>query len=196
MDTLPPIHGGTEISAVLDLIPLGHLDPLAVSIVAANLQSVVGLPTRILPNRPQPGEAYLPARRQYDAGMILKQIAAEKDGAPLKMAMIQEDLCLPILTYVYGESQMGGRAAVMSLHRLGSHDPQDTYERAAKIGLHEVGHVFGLEHCWQPGCLMRFSKQLEQLDLLPLHYCTSCEYEISRRLKRMANNAGSCRIPP
>ena len=57
-------------------------------------------------------------------------------------------------------------AAVVSLHRLFDIDRQVVYLRAAKIGVHEVGHLLGLEHCWQAGCLMRFSKQLEQLDRL------------------------------
>jgi archaemetzincin len=60
-----------------------------------------------------------------------------------------------------------------------------TLERIAKICVHEVGHIFGLEHCWETGCLMRFSKQLEQLDKLSLLFCSACEYEIARRLKRM-----------
>ena len=185
-DTLPAEQ------AHLDLIPFGVLDPLAVSIVGANIQAVLGLLTDILPARPKPDYAHMPVRNQYDASKILKALAAETDGAPLKLGIIQSDLSIPILTYVYGESQLGGKAAVISLHRLFNIDRQIVYQRAAKIGIHEVGHLFGLEHCWEAGCLMRFSKQLDQLDTLPMRFCSSCEYEIARRLSRIVQN---CKPP-
>ena len=165
---------------------MGVLDPLAISIVGANLQAVLGLFTDIQPARAKPDFAFMPVRNQYDASKILKSLADEKEGAPLKLGLTQSDLSIPILTYVYGESQLGGRAAVISLHRLFDIDRQIVYNRAAKIAVHEVGHLLGLEHCWEAGCLMRFSKQLEQLDRLPLRFCSSCEYEIARRLKSMA----------
>jgi archaemetzincin len=169
--------------AQLDLIPFGNVDPLAISIVGANIQTVLGLFTDIQPSRSKPDYAFMPVRNQYDASKILKSLAAETDGAPLKLGLTQNDLSIPILTYVFGESQLGGKAAVISLHRLFNIDRQIVYQRAAKIGVHEVGHLLGLEHCWEAGCLMRFSKQLEQLDRLPLRFCSSCQYEVSRRLK-------------
>ena len=35
------------------------------------------------------------------------------------MGLINEDLCTPVLSYVFGEAQINGRAAVVSLFRLG-----------------------------------------------------------------------------
>lgn len=171
-----------QLRAHLDLIPLGNLDPLAVSIIGAHLQAVLGLHTQIRPVRVKPDYAYMAVRNQFDASKIIKSLSAENDGAPLKLAVLQSDLSIPILTYVFGESQMGGKAAVVSLHRLFDIDRQVIYLRAAKISVHEVGHLLGLEHCWQAGCLMHFSKQLEQLDRLALGFCDSCAYEIARRL--------------
>ncbi|MCP4748116.1 MAG: hypothetical protein GY874_18575 [Desulfobacteraceae bacterium] len=92
------------------------------------------------------------------------------------------------MTHVYGESQLGGRAAVVSLSRLLHADPQVTFQRIAKICLHEVGHLLGLEHCREIGCLMRFSKQLDQLDELFSGFCSACEYEILRRVAAINQN--------
>jgi len=185
---LHPMSVDISAEPLLDLIPYGEIDPLALSVLAANLQAVLGLPTRVRPDRPLPEDSFIPVRYQYDAVKIVGSLDRERDGARFRMGVIQRDLCIPILTYVYGESQLGGRAAVISLHRLHHIDRQVTFERGAKIAIHEAGHLLGLEHCREPGCLMRFSKQLEQLDLLPMRFCSACEYEIARLLKRAVQN--------
>ena len=69
-------------------------------------------------------------------------------------------------------------------NRLYHDEPQRQYLRAAKTALHEAGHLLGLEHCWEIDCLMRFSKHLDQLDRLPMHFCDRCAYEITRRLSQ------------
>ncbi len=182
---MPPHPADHTDEALLDLIPFGELDEVALAVVAANIQAVAGLPTRIQPARVRPDYAFIATRRQYDAVSILAALSGESNGAFFKMGILQQDLCIPILTYVYGESQLGGQAAVVSLHRIYHIDRQVTYERGAKIAVHEAGHLLGLEHCREPGCLMRFSKQIEQLDRLPMHFCSACEYEIARLLNRV-----------
>lgn len=159
-----------------------QVDKMAVSIIAANLQAVAGLNTRILPAVELPDDAYVPLRGQFDATIIIKKLAGIADGAPFKLGIIARDLCSPILSFVYGESQLGGKAALVSLHRLFDDDPETYYQRAAKISLHEVGHLLGLGHCWEHFCIMRFSSNIEALDMLSIGFCPACEYEINRRL--------------
>jgi len=50
--------------------------------------------------------------------MILKRMLGTSRGTPLKSWGDGQDLCIPILTYVFGEAQVGGTAAVVSLARL------------------------------------------------------------------------------
>jgi archaemetzincin len=175
---------------LVDIIPFDLLDPTLSPVVAANLQAMTGRFIRVVSPRPRPEFAYMATRRQFDATKIIAELAAETDGAPFKLGIIRHDLCVPILTYVYGESQIGGRAAVISSHRLFDRRPEVVYERMAKIGIHEVGHLFGLNHCWELDCLMRFSKQLEQLDQLPMYFCKACMYEIKRMLTSGELNPG------
>lgn len=171
------------------VIPLGRVDTLALQVAAANLQSILELPADILAPLPEPDYALLPERAQYNAGPILKDLAGAFPGPQLNLGLTGVDLCLPILTFVFGEAQLGGRAAVVSYHRLdgGLSREQDSrqllYERLAKITVHETAHLLGLSHCRSPGCLMRFSQSLEQLDTLSALFCDQCSYELARSRK-------------
>ena len=90
----------------------------AVSVIAANLQAILGLNTQILPVQPEPEYAFLARRGQYDGGKILHALAAVSDGSPFRLAVVSVDIFTPILTFVFGESQLGGKAAVISLFRI------------------------------------------------------------------------------
>lgn len=165
----------------VDLVPLGPVDEVAVSVTAAHLETLMGLIPCTVPSWPKPEYAYLPTRYQYDAGAILKALARDVPPHRIRLGLISSDLCLPILTHIYGEAQLGGRAAVVSLKRLGrpfSNGRVSTgkaYERLAKVALHEVAHVIGLRHCREePWCLMRWSHGLSRIDKLRLDFCPQC----------------------
>lgn len=147
----------------------------------------MGLNTDIGPMQPKPGYAYQHGRRQYDAGKIIDSLTSGTGRAPFTLGITQYDICTPILTFVYGESQLGGKSALISLNRIGDKKKDVTYERVAKIGLHEVGHLLGIGHCRSTGCLMCFSTNLEKLDELQLRFCEACAYEISNRLRHIFN---------
>ena len=167
----------------LNIVPLGAVDALAIAVVAANLQALMGLNTDIRSKQPAPDYAYQHGRRQYDAGKIIDHLASDALPAPLTLGVTRFDICTPILSFVFGESQLGGCAALISLYRITDAQTEMTYTRAAKIGLHEVGHLLGIGHCRSANCLMRFSATLERLDQLNLWFCEACMVELSRRLR-------------
>ena len=63
---------GTSEESHIDIVPIGEVDALAVSVVAANLQTLMGLNADTLPSHPEPEYAYLPLRSQYAAGKSSK----------------------------------------------------------------------------------------------------------------------------
>ena len=166
---------------------MGRVDEVALAVVAANLEAIMGLRAEVVPAWPEPEEALLLARNQFDASVILKSLG---DGVPpgkRRLGLTPLDLCLPVFTYVFGEAQMGGRAAVLSLYRLwgpgepvGSAPRSVFYTRLVKVALHETAHVLGVRHCRRLGCLMSFSRGLEQVDQLELGFCPDCQVSVMR----------------
>jgi len=179
-----PEHG------VVGIMRLGAVGEAVLDIVAANLQEILHVPVDILPARQAPEFAYNNNRKQYHAALILKKLAESRRPHPRILAVVSVDLFIPVLTHVFGEAQMGGRAAVVSLHRLrqkeeGSRVPLDTfYERAVKVAIHEMAHTFDLVHCNQAECVMRFSSGPGDLDKLPLFFCDYCEVFLEDAYRR------------
>lgn len=174
----------------VEVIPLGPVDEVAVSVVAANIQTFIGLAVDVAPPWPEPAYALIPVRGQYNALPILKALGESIETDTRRLGVLGGDLCLPILTYVFGEAQMNGRAAVVSLRRLkhsrdGQRAPSHLLlERLAKVAVHEMSHVLGLTHCRTPHCLMSFSLGLDQLDALNLGFCPDCARLIARSVLR------------
>ena len=179
-----PKHG------VVGVIRLGAVGEAVLNIVAANLQEILHVPVDILPARQSPEFAYSDRRKQYHAALILKNLAESRRPHPRILALVSVDLFIPVLTHVFGEAQMGGRAAVVSLHRLGQKEKGSRvsldifYERAVKVALHEVAHTFDLVHCSQDQCIMRISSGPSDLDELPLFFCEYCEAFLEEAYRR------------
>lgn len=127
-----------------------------------------------------PERCFDPSRGQYNSTLLLAQLEGAPGGAWRVLGVTGVDLFIPVLTWVFGEAQLPGRAAVVSLHRLASElyglpaDPAQLAERAEKESVHELGHTFGLVHCRQPGCVMGSSTYVEEIDLKSARFCDDC----------------------
>jgi archaemetzincin len=135
-----------------------------------------------LPIRINPRDAYNPARRQYHSTRLLARLLEFDDGSGSKILGVTEvDLFIPIFTFVFGEAQVGGCAALISTHRLRQQFyglPEDRrllFARAEKESTHELGHAHGLVHCSGYECVMRFSNSVEDVDVRGNEFCRSCE---------------------
>ncbi|MDM8538221.1 zinc metallopeptidase [Desulfobacterales bacterium HSG17] len=169
---------------IIAVIPLGDVFHIIPNIVAANIQAVYSLPVEILGPMKLPEYAFDKKRMQYDAGCILDLLdKTDTETADKIIAVCTVDLFIPIFTHVFGEAQLGGKSAVVSIYRL-QQSPESLseslifehliYERMAKVALHETGHLFNMHHCHDEKCLMHFSGNLDDLDKTPMLICRYC----------------------
>ena len=127
-------------------------------------------------------DALDPARQQYSSTAVLLRLLDLVPHPTDKLAAITRfDLFIPVLTFVFGEAQLGGNVAIASSYRLRDEfyglppDPALTSSRLAKEVIHELGHTFGLRHCDNYRCAMHPSTAVEEIDLKEAELCAACE---------------------
>ncbi len=142
--------------------------------------------------------AFDPGRGQYASIRVLEMLLSRcpGDGGQL-LAVTTRDLFIPVLTFVFGHAQLGGRVALVSLARLRQEfyglppDPEIFLTRAAKEAVHETGHLFGLVHCADRTCAMSLSTGVLQIDSKAAHLCHSC----AARARRLTAARSETKVP-
>jgi archaemetzincin len=124
-------------------------------------------------------------RGQYNSTRILMHLkeaytAPIGDPGSKTLAIVPYDLFIPILTYVFGEAEVGGSVAVVSYYRLAperyglAKDRKLLQTRLVKEAIHELGHAFSLIHCSRQQCVMHSSSYVEEIDLKESDFCDAC----------------------
>lgn len=148
--------------------------------VAVGLERALGEQVEVRGPGFDPAAALDARRGQYNSRSVLQMLLKDAPDAPRVLGMAGVDLFIPVLTFVFGEAQLNGRAAVMSTFRLRSEPygivapPERLFERAMKEALHELGHTHGLVHCDLADCVMRSSTYVEDIDAKPARFCAGC----------------------
>lgn len=132
-----------------------------------------------------PSLAFDSYRNQYNSTMFLSLLLNGFDETEGRIVGVTDyDLFVPVLTFVFGEAQLNGRAAVVSSFRLRPEyyglraDHALLESRIEKEAIHEVGHTFGLLHCIDPACVMHSSTYAEDIDLKSSSPCHRCLFQL------------------
>lgn len=177
------------ISYYIYLYLLGSIKDINLDEVIMRLEELTGWEVKIKETE-EPVYAYDPVRHQCYSTKILKQLLKEVKSDVLKIIGITDvDLCTPVLSYVFGEAQLNGKVAVISLKRLRPEfyglekDLNILQQRLIKEVIHELGHTFELVHCPQKYCVMHLSTSIIKVDEKDETFCPVCYEKLRIKLK-------------
>lgn len=166
----------------LFLIPLGQAKEIKLDFLFEPLTEIFQAEVNLYPAFELPAEAYNSRRGQYLSSYILKKLRPTLNLKAEEKALIIADVDLYAegLNFVFGEAEINGSLAIISVIRLresfyGLPENQELFQaRVKKEAVHELGHVFGLRHCSFPRCVMNFSNSLADTDRKSWHFCPRC----------------------
>jgi archaemetzincin len=168
--------------SVIYLVPVGTVETELLDELERQLERLFDWTVSCSQTLPDPAFAFDLRRKQYSSVAILQELIKLAGRGPERVLGVTErDLFIPMLSFIYGQAQLGGRVALISLARL----RQEFYglpanrnllvSRATKECVHELGHTLGLVHCLEKSCPMSLATNIRQLDIKSASWCPSCE---------------------
>jgi archaemetzincin len=165
----------------LQLLAVGAVDARLLEWLSTALYEKFRVPAEVLSPTLDPAFALHAERQQYHSSEILAAMQRHINNNTWRLLGVTAlDLYIPILTFVFGEAQLGGSGAVVSYHRL----RQEFYGLPADLDLlanrllieavHEVGHTLRLTHCHDYRCAMAPSHAVEWIDIKDSGFCEDC----------------------
>jgi archaemetzincin len=160
-------------------IGTGDSDEGLLESVRSHVERVFRFPVRLELSGGRPDDAFDARRNQHSSHRILLWLASRRPrGAVRVVALTDADLFIPVLTFVFGEAQLKGHAAVVSTARLaGAGLPGEAARFPVRLRtevVHELGHTFGLLHCRNPRCAMARASSLKDVDAKEPDLCETC----------------------
>jgi archaemetzincin len=132
---------------------------------------------------PVPPDSKDELRRQWLSNRLVETIydRGKSDGAlpgEWLLGIAAVDLFAPERDFVFGEAELGGACAVVSVARMRepglSDDTEVVRSRLLREALHEIGHLAGIQHCTHGSCVMQLSEGTADIDRKPASYCADC----------------------
>jgi len=169
----------------IDIVPIGEIKETLLLFLKQSIFQTFKIQTRIR-NRPfDLTSVYDSIRNQYDSsGLLLQLISDIPQGTFRILGVTELDLFIPIFTFLFGEAQLNGKGALVSAHRLHNQfygipeNEELLKDRLLKESVHELGHTFGLIHCFTLRCVMNSSTYVEEIDQKSDDFCRPCRQEV------------------
>jgi len=169
--------------AHLVLVPAGFIYDWILEFLAEKLPEAYPVDIRVDQRGLQvPPRLYDPETSQLRSEDFLRYLWDVDRWSPGErvLAVVDDDAYAKGTNFVFGQAELGGRFGAVYLARLrpefyGNGENRAQFLlRALKEASHELGHLLGLGHCTTPGCVMRFSLSIWDVDRKDWKPCGRC----------------------
>ncbi len=176
-------HAEPAKEIIIAIQPLGDVKQVRLDIVKKGLEDAFGLKVETLATKPLPKEAWYEPRSRYRAEKILTFLDDKTvDQYRIVIGLTSKDISTTKDEHedwgIFGFGEVGGRVCVVSTFRLNARgaDEAKLRERMRKVAIHEVGHVMGLDHCPEKGCIMQDAESsIVTVDEENGQFCETCK---------------------
>lgn len=166
----------------ITILPVGEVEASLLEYIGDCIKKVFNLNVKIVASQDILTEIPEPVfGGKFNSTTILKSLCENKPNDSHKMLAITEiDLYSPIFACFFGEAQLGGGCALISLHRLRQEyynlepDQPIFLSRCEKEVIHEISHTYGLVHCSDKNCIMYPSNNIIDTDVKSNSFCSNC----------------------
>jgi len=167
------------------LAPIGNISSFTIESITKGLMKKLSADVEVIDLQIDLESVKSIERSQYYSTKILASAITLTEHYNGKiMILVDVDLYVPVFTFLFGEAQLNGKHAIVSLFRLheefysGEINNDLFYSRVLKEVFHELGHNYGLIHCKDWNCVMHSSTGIEEVDIKGDFYCSSCSKSI------------------
>ena len=133
-----------------------------------------------------PRSALNATRGQLFLSTLISRVRRAHPEAGMLLAVTEFDLYKTSHRFIFGDADEAQGVAAVSLHRLRAEyygeeaDANVLFQRTLKEAVHELGHAYGLKHCYNARCAMYYSNSIFETDNKTSYYCETCDRRISK----------------
>jgi archaemetzincin len=180
----------------IGVLPIGQVEEAVLKLIQKGVTQVFpDTKCRVVDGKkPLKETAFDEKRKQYRSHAILSEVqgyAFKNPDFDRFLGVLDADIFVPQLNFVFGEAVCPGKAALISLWRLrpefygDAPDVKLSYARVVKEAMHELGHTLGLRHCSRSSCVMHFSNGIFDTDMKQRLFCDKCYLHVKTSIERL-----------